>query len=95
MKFQILCSATIDNGSSGINELLSGEGLTQGVALENAEQQEGCIRYILYGLFVELKQQEVISALEKWERTNTSLILPPFHSPMRAKKDRHPTLPSF
>ena len=65
MKVQILCSATIDTGTSGINELFGGEGLAQGVAPENAEQQEGCVRYILYGLFVELKQQEVISELEK------------------------------
>ena len=50
MKVQIPCSATIDTGTSGINELFSGEGLAQGVALENAEQQEGCVRYILYGL---------------------------------------------
>ena len=50
MKFQILCSSTIDTGTSWINELFGGEGLAQGVALENAVQEEGCIWSTLYGL---------------------------------------------
>ena len=81
MKFQILFCANIDTSTCRINEHFGGEGLEEGAALENSKQLEGSVRSTLSGLFAELKQLEVISALEKvGKHQNTSDSAAPFLS---------------